>query len=263
MWVLLWFRSGDRGHPRVLQEMGPVQLLGEAGTREGLSEHLLGLMPGNGFGPRLSRMCDDSGATLEIAVRATGFAETQPFLNSPSLFGRRCPWVSCPASCRCFCRVLLSGKRIQTPEHRFVLPAHPDLTACFSPCSSGKCQCKVGVTGLKCDRCSDGYYRFNETACEPCQCNNHSKTCDTLTGNFPLEAMAGADFTCLLSLWFLLFSFSSAPLSSSSSASLCLKYPQSLCYLPQAAVQSLCPAVSIGNRCLLFSTLTQILNTSF
>ncbi|XP_010178297.1 PREDICTED: multiple epidermal growth factor-like domains protein 9, partial [Mesitornis unicolor] len=50
------------------------------------------------------------------------------------------------------------------------------------PHLSGECQCKVGVTGLKCDQCSDGYYRFNETACEPCQCNNHSKTCNSLTG---------------------------------------------------------------------------------
>ncbi|XP_010077692.1 PREDICTED: multiple epidermal growth factor-like domains protein 9, partial [Pterocles gutturalis] len=48
--------------------------------------------------------------------------------------------------------------------------------------SSGKCQCKVGVTDPKCDQCSDGYYRFNETTCEPCQCNNRSKTCDSLTG---------------------------------------------------------------------------------
>ncbi|XP_058709558.1 multiple epidermal growth factor-like domains protein 9 isoform X2 [Poecile atricapillus] len=47
---------------------------------------------------------------------------------------------------------------------------------------SGKCQCKVGVTDLKCDRCSEGYYRFNETTCEPCQCNNHSQTCDNSTG---------------------------------------------------------------------------------
>ncbi|XP_074017491.1 multiple epidermal growth factor-like domains protein 9 [Numenius arquata] len=47
---------------------------------------------------------------------------------------------------------------------------------------SGKCQCKVGVTGLKCDQCSDGYYRFNATVCEPCQCNNHSKTCNSSTG---------------------------------------------------------------------------------
>ncbi|NXR47078.1 MEGF9 protein, partial [Hippolais icterina] len=47
---------------------------------------------------------------------------------------------------------------------------------------SGKCQCKVGVTDLKCDRCSEGYYRLNETTCEPCQCNNHSQTCDNSTG---------------------------------------------------------------------------------
>ncbi|NXG34517.1 MEGF9 protein, partial [Dromaius novaehollandiae] len=46
----------------------------------------------------------------------------------------------------------------------------------------GKCQCKVGVTDLKCDRCSDGYYRFNETTCEPCQCNNRSQICNAVTG---------------------------------------------------------------------------------
>ncbi|KYO23194.1 multiple epidermal growth factor-like domains protein 9 isoform B [Alligator mississippiensis] len=46
----------------------------------------------------------------------------------------------------------------------------------------GKCQCKVGVTGFKCDQCHDGYYRFNKTTCAPCQCNDHSKSCDGLTG---------------------------------------------------------------------------------
>lgn len=39
-----------------------------------------------------------SGAQLEIAVRATGLADTRAFLNSPSLFGNAFPWVSCPAS---------------------------------------------------------------------------------------------------------------------------------------------------------------------
>ncbi|POI21760.1 hypothetical protein CIB84_014493, partial [Bambusicola thoracicus] len=33
---------------------------------------------------------------------------------------------------------------------------------------------------LKCDQCSDGYYSANGT-CEPCQCNNHSNTCDRIT----------------------------------------------------------------------------------
>ncbi|XP_044517443.1 multiple epidermal growth factor-like domains protein 9 [Gracilinanus agilis] len=48
--------------------------------------------------------------------------------------------------------------------------------------SSGKCQCKVGVGGSKCDHCQDGYYGFNETGCQPCQCNNHSVICDTFSG---------------------------------------------------------------------------------
>ncbi|NXV49494.1 MEGF9 protein, partial [Uria aalge] len=64
---------------------------------------------------------------------------------------------------------------------------------------SGKCQCKDGVTGLKCDQCSDGYYRFNETACEPCQCNNHSKTCNSSTGNSchrPTEQIPQRVFLC-------------------------------------------------------------------
>lgn len=129
-----------------------------------------------------------SRAQLEIAARATGFAGTQPFWNSPSLFGNCCPpWVSHPASSRSFCAEFpaLEGEyETLTAGLDFgCLPAHPDFTVCFSLCSSGKCQCKDGVTGLKCDQCSDGYYRFNETACEPCQCNNHSKTCNSSTGN--------------------------------------------------------------------------------
>ncbi|KAB0349667.1 hypothetical protein FD755_015209 [Muntiacus reevesi] len=48
--------------------------------------------------------------------------------------------------------------------------------------NSGKCQCKVGVTGSSCDRCQDGYYDFNENGCLPCRCSNRSATCDALTG---------------------------------------------------------------------------------
>lgn len=189
-------------------------------------------MHGDGFGPRIPRVSDDFWCPAGNAVRATGFAEAQPFLNSPSLFGNCCLWVLCPASSRHFCvefpALERESKTLTTGLYFGCLSAHPDFTVGFSPCSSGKCQCKVGVTDLKCDRCSDGYYRFNETTCEPCQCNNHSKTCDSLTGNFPLVTMVGADLTCLLCLWFLPFSFSRPPLSSSSSASLCLEYPESL-----------------------------------
>ncbi|XP_007934860.1 multiple epidermal growth factor-like domains protein 9 [Orycteropus afer afer] len=48
--------------------------------------------------------------------------------------------------------------------------------------SSGKCQCKVGVTGSTCNQCQDGYHGFSESGCLPCRCNNHSASCDDLTG---------------------------------------------------------------------------------
>ncbi|XP_040387699.1 multiple epidermal growth factor-like domains protein 9 [Cygnus olor] len=92
----------------------------------------------------------------------------------------------------CVCLEGYTGPRCESCAQGF----HPDPSrqrclpcgcspagAIGSSCDDdGRCQCKVGVTDLKCDRCSDGYYRLNETACEPCQCNNHSTACDRLTG---------------------------------------------------------------------------------
>lgn len=65
------------------------------------------------------------------------------------------------------------------------LPCDCNVTGAANPvCDSfGKCECKPGVTGLKCVQCQDGYYRFNNFGCSQCQCNNHSKMCDALTGN--------------------------------------------------------------------------------
>lgn len=34
---------------------------------------------------------------------------------------------------------------------------------------SGKCECKPGVFGLKCDTCLEGYYGFSENGCK-CEC---------------------------------------------------------------------------------------------
>lgn len=172
-----------------------------------------------------------SGAQLEIAVRATGFAEAQPFLNFPSLLRNCCPWISCPLSSRHFYAKFptleKASKTLTTGFYFGYLPAHPALNVGFSLCSSGQCQCKAGVTGLKCDQCSDGYYRFNETSCEPCQCNNHSKTCDRATGN-PSCERAGCRPHLSLCLCLVPFAFSRLTHSSSSSASLCLEHPESL-----------------------------------
>lgn len=146
-----------------------------------------------------------SAAQLEIAVRATDLAGTRTFLNTPSLSGNGCPWVLCPASSR---KEERESRPLPAGLYLGCLPAQPDLTVCFSLCSSGKCQCKVGVTGLKCDRCSEGYYRFNESTCEPCQCNNHSQTCDNSTGDRVLLSPWGCRLHLPpLSLVFL-FSFS-------------------------------------------------------
>ncbi|NWI11042.1 MEGF9 protein, partial [Crypturellus soui] len=57
------------------------------------------------------------------------------------------------------------------------------VSPCVSSlCRDGNCQCKVGVTGPKCDRCDDGYYGSNASTCEPCQCNNRSRSCHAVTG---------------------------------------------------------------------------------
>ncbi|KFQ65922.1 Laminin subunit alpha-1, partial [Pelecanus crispus] len=57
-----------------------------------------------------------------------------------------------------------------------------------------QCRCPAGYAGLSCQGCAPGYYRGKHTElsvkephallapCVPCQCNNHSETCDPETG---------------------------------------------------------------------------------
>nr|XP_033817475.1 multiple epidermal growth factor-like domains protein 9 [Geotrypetes seraphini] len=73
----------------------------------------------------------------------------------------------------------------QNSTSSFCFPCNCSTTgATTSSCErSGQCYCKAGVTGVKCDQCLPEYYRFSENGCLRCQCNNHSNSCDTLTGN--------------------------------------------------------------------------------
>ncbi|KAL4656079.1 laminin subunit gamma-1 [Arapaima gigas] len=50
--------------------------------------------------------------------------------------------------------------------------------------NSGRCSCKPGVTGDKCDRCQPGYHSLSEAGCRPCSCNPFGSTqeCDVQTG---------------------------------------------------------------------------------
>ena len=46
---------------------------------------------------------------------------------------------------------------------------------------TGDCQCKVGVTGLSCDRCMEGSFNFLSSGCAPCGCDamgSESVGCD-------------------------------------------------------------------------------------
>ncbi|XP_061125977.1 laminin subunit alpha-2 isoform X2 [Syngnathus typhle] len=47
---------------------------------------------------------------------------------------------------------------------------------------NGQCRCQPGVTGPKCDRCSRGFFNFQEGGCTPCLCSHVGNNCDANTG---------------------------------------------------------------------------------
>ncbi|GBP01913.1 Laminin subunit gamma-1 [Eumeta japonica] len=53
--------------------------------------------------------------------------------------------------------------------------------------AEGKCQCKPGVTGDKCDACAPNHYDFTSQGCKPCGCSESGSygnipQCDPVTG---------------------------------------------------------------------------------
>ncbi|XP_012681774.2 laminin subunit gamma-1 [Clupea harengus] len=50
--------------------------------------------------------------------------------------------------------------------------------------ATGRCSCKPGVMGDKCERCQPGYHTLTEAGCRPCSCNPSGSTqeCDVQTG---------------------------------------------------------------------------------
>lgn len=74
---------------------------------------------------------------------------------------------------------------------------HPGLENRCLPCNcnvvgslstqcdrNGRCSCKPGVMGEKCDRCQPGYHSLTEAGCRPCSCNPSGSTedCNVETG---------------------------------------------------------------------------------
>nr|XP_054604109.1 laminin subunit alpha-2 isoform X1 [Nothobranchius furzeri] len=46
----------------------------------------------------------------------------------------------------------------------------------------GQCRCQPGISGAKCDRCSRGFFNFQEGGCTACQCSHVGNNCDANTG---------------------------------------------------------------------------------
>lgn len=48
---------------------------------------------------------------------------------------------------------------------------------------TGRCVCKPGVEGYRCDRCMEGFYGLSNQGCLPCdKCASDGYICDTVTG---------------------------------------------------------------------------------
>ncbi|MED6235877.1 hypothetical protein ATANTOWER_001470, partial [Ataeniobius toweri] len=49
----------------------------------------------------------------------------------------------------------------------------------------GRCQCRVGVTGKKCDTCQAGFHSLGPGGCRPCECNPSGSLdhCSSLDGH--------------------------------------------------------------------------------
>lgn len=77
----------------------------------------------------------------------------------------------------------------ERPQDGYCIACECDETGSRSlQCNSeGKCQCKPGVTGDKCDRCAPNYYNFGTFGCTSCECNvagsmGNIPNCDPFTG---------------------------------------------------------------------------------
>ncbi|XP_047184475.1 laminin subunit alpha-2 isoform X7 [Scophthalmus maximus] len=68
---------------------------------------------------------------------------------------------------------------------------------------TGQCRCQPGVSGPKCDRCSRGFFNFQEGGCTPCQCSHVGNNCDANTGQCicPPNTIGERCDRCALNHW--------------------------------------------------------------
>lgn len=94
------------------------------------------------------------------------------------------------------CQTGTHSLSLSNPEGCVSCNCNPMGTLTGSSCNvvSGQCQCKAGVTGLKCDQCLPGFYNLSSSGCDPCQCDSvgvlssSGGICDQSTGQCQCKA---------------------------------------------------------------------------
>ncbi|XP_041371142.1 laminin subunit gamma-1-like [Gigantopelta aegis] len=86
------------------------------------------------------------------------------------------------------CELCLPNHYRRMPENRCVdCRCNPTGSESQQCGQDGRCRCKPGVTGDKCDRCAADFYDFGNYGCRPCSCSaagsfNNEPRCDSRTG---------------------------------------------------------------------------------
>ncbi|NXA11943.1 LAMC2 protein, partial [Sapayoa aenigma] len=107
------------------------------------------------------------------------------------------PWGSLSPQCdsdgRCSCKPGVMGRRCDQCQPGFEplseagcrssgqsLQCECDPAGSTGDCHSGRCVCKAGAAGERCERCKRHFYNLdsrNPMGCSPCFCYGHSATC--------------------------------------------------------------------------------------
>ncbi|KAM5294466.1 laminin subunit gamma-2 [Glossophaga mutica] len=116
----------------------------------------------------------------------------------------------CDNSGRCSCKPGVTGDRCDrclpgfhtltdagcTQDQRLPDPkCDCDPAGISGPCDTGRCVCKLAVTGERCDRCRPGYYHLdggNPEGCTQCFCYGHSASCHS-SGDYSVHKIT-SDF---------------------------------------------------------------------
>ncbi|XP_019113332.2 laminin subunit beta-4 [Larimichthys crocea] len=71
----------------------------------------------------------------------------------------------------------------------------PLESPCFCDSRTGQCPCRMGVMGVLCDECEDGYWNLDgASGCQPCSCdpaNSFSNICNKVMGQCPCRPEFG------------------------------------------------------------------------